>query len=331
MIKIGLCGFGYRAHFYLDIAQVTKEFEIVGIYTNDEKEKATIQAEGYLVVENINDFKSLNPLFIVNAISKKANYALTSQLLEAGFYVMQETPYATTLQEIHEKRINSHLQIAEQYNFFPTIRALKRLIIEKVIGEVTEIQISLMHDYHAYSVIRYLLDTTSEAKISGFKYLDYVARTKSRTEEFMDGVVIPTTKKHLILRYENNKRAIYDFNSEEYRSPIRNKGIHILGTRGEIINDWVYYLDVNNNPKAEQIKIERVRNQISKISFGKEILFRETCIYGFNEDTYALYNYLKQMPNFIINKEEVYPNILARSDSLASICMNSVGDGIATS
>lgn len=29
MYKIGLCGYGYRAHFYLKIAKMTKEFEIL--------------------------------------------------------------------------------------------------------------------------------------------------------------------------------------------------------------------------------------------------------------------------------------------------------------
>ncbi len=195
MYKIGLCGYGYRAHFYLKIAKMTKEFEIVGIYTNSQEEREHIILDGYKALNDIREFVDLKALFIISAVDKNEAYELSSKLLKNNLFVLQETPYATSLEDIRKVRDDSHLQIAEQYQFFPSIRAYKKIIDMNILGEVNEIRLSLMHDYHAYSVLRYLLNTTSKAKISGFKYVDKVTRTKSRKEEYYDGLIINSMKK----------------------------------------------------------------------------------------------------------------------------------------
>lgn len=324
MYKIGLCGYGYRAHFYLKIAKMTKEFEIVGIYTNSQEERKQILLDGYEALNDIREFVDLKPLFIISAVNKNEAYELSSRLLENNFYVLQETPYATNLEDIRKIRDDSHLQIAEQYQFFPTISAYKKIIDMNILGEVNEIHLSLMHDYHAYSVLRYLLNTTSKAKISGFKYIDKVTRTRTRKEEYYDGLIIDSMRKNIFIHYEDGKKAVYDFNSEEYRSPIRNRYIHILGTRGELLGNKIFYLDKGNYAKEEEIHFEKLNGQISKIGIKQQILFRDTNILGFNEDEYAIYIYLLKMVDFVLKGVEVYPNTYAKVDSIASIIMNDV-------
>ena len=50
-----------------------------------------------------------------------------------------------------------------------------------------------------------------------------------------------------------NKTAWYDFDSEQYRSPIRKNTVKGQGIRGEMIDDRIYYLDKNNKGQADQI------------------------------------------------------------------------------
>ena len=90
MYKIGLCGYGYRAHFYLKIAKMTKEFEIVGIYTNSQEERKQILLDGYEALNDIREFVDLKPLFIISAVNKNEAYELSSRLLENNFYVLSK-------------------------------------------------------------------------------------------------------------------------------------------------------------------------------------------------------------------------------------------------
>lgn len=322
MIKVGICGFGYRTGFYLRIIKKLNNFSIVGIYSPFEEEKEKIKKAGYNVINSINEFVDLKPLFIINTMSKKINFNMSIDLLNLGFYVLQETPYSIYLKDLVDTNYYK-LQIAEQYQFYPSIIAYKKLIDFNVIGEVKEIHLSLMHDYHAYSVIRYLLNVNTIPRIYGFRYCDYVARTRNRIEIFNDGLVIKKEKKHIIFKF-NDKTAIYDFNSEEYRSPIRNKYIHILGTRGEVFNDIVYYLDSNNNPKKEFININKQEEQILSITFKDLELFKSNTFYNFNEDEYAICTYLVKMCNFVKYNEIVYLNKYAIEDAIMSIKMNEV-------
>ena len=47
--------------------------------------------------------------------------------------------------------------------------------------------------------------------------------------------------------------AWYDFDSEQYRSPIRKNTLKVQGVRGELIDDCVYYLDENNEGQTGRI------------------------------------------------------------------------------
>ena len=46
-----------------------------------------------------------------------------------------------------------------------------------------------------------------------------------------------------VFEFESGKVAWYDFDSEQYRSPIRKNMIKVQGVRGELINNELYYLD----------------------------------------------------------------------------------------
>ena len=130
---------------------------------------------------------------------------------------------------------------------YPFNHQIINLVESGIIGTPVSMTISAMHDYHAASIIRRMLQVGLEdLTISGKKFMVPVTDTKTRYETLTDGQVVDKEEKHLIIEYESGKIAFYDFMSDQYRSEIRNRYLNIRGTRGEIINDKLYYLNEDN-------------------------------------------------------------------------------------
>ena len=105
-----------------------------------------------------------------------------------------------------------------------------------------------------------------------------------------------------VFEFESGKVAWYDFDSEQYRSPIRKNMIKVQGVRGELINNELYYLDENNLGRKETIvtDINKVMtgngnpnlaqvNEIKKIAFGDKILYEPVWgLRGLSEDETAI-------------------------------------------
>ena len=93
--------------------------------------------------------------------------------------------------------------------------------------------------------------------------------TRTRYEEFRDGRVAEKKRRMSLFEFENGKVALYDFDSEQYRSPIRRNTLKIQGVRGEVIDGRVYYLDGDNAGREGEL-----RRESGKISFGDRVLLQ---------------------------------------------------------
>jgi hypothetical protein len=196
--------------------------------------------------------------------------------------------------------------VAEQYFLEPTIAGIIDEIDKGTIGEPVSVTISAMHDYHAVSVIRRMLKTGLEdVCITGKSFDMKVTNTKTRYETLTDGKIVGCKEKHLILEYKSGKVAFYDFMSEQYRSPIRNRYINVRGTRGEIINDTVYYLDSDNLGTVKKIDVKRA--------------FEGT---GLSEDEIAIAKIMLRMKEYVESGTEAYPMDEALYDAYIAILMD---------
>lgn len=315
MLKVAILGYGFRAKHYLNIINKTKEFKIVLFYTINEKEKEELNDLGYEVINDLTLLKNYDVDFIINVLNKKINFKYSEELLKLGYYVLQETPYSIYLNDLNKEY--SKLMIAEQYPYFPIMHIYKKLINDNLIGEVNKIDLSLAHDYHAISIIYHLFSLVEEPQINGFKYNDYVNKTITRYEECHEENIIKSVAKHVIFTFKNNKIAIYDFNNEEYRSHIRKPYIHIYGTKGEIINDKVYFLDNNY-----QYKEENIINNVDTYYFNNELVYVKNK--DLSSDEEATYNILKELKNKVINKLNI-DNKKQILEAKISILMNELG------
>ena len=95
--------------------------------------------------------------------------------------------------------------------------------------------------------------------------------------------------------------------SDQYRSEIRNRYLNIRGTRGEIINDRLYYLNEDNIACTQNIDY---KNPYEK--------------FNLTEDESAIAAILFGMMDYINTGKEIYPMKEAVEDAYLSILMNQI-------
>lgn len=315
MIRYAVVGTGWRSEFYARIAKALPEkFQMVAwLCRNNEKMKYLNEKYDIYTTMSEDEIVKLKPDFIVCAVNKGSITEVTEYWAEKGIPVLSETPAALDVEALkHLKKCvedGSRIQIAEQYFLTPNIKRIIEEVEAGTIGEPVSVTISAMHDYHAVSVIRKLLKIGLEnVSITGKTFSTRVTNTKTRYETLTDGKVVAAEQKHFIMEYESGKTAFYDFMSEQYRSPIRNRYINVRGTRGEIINEMVYYLDKDNLHAQKELNVV---NPFEK--------------YGLNYGEAAIAELLLRMKLYVEKDIEAYPIDEALYDAYVSILMNDAG------
>ena len=315
MIRFAVIGSGWRSLFYVRIARALPDmFELTALLCRGQEKADRIQKEyGIHTTTSEDEIIASKPDFVVSAVNKSSMSDVVRYWAAKGIPVLSETPAGLdidTLKAIRQDVENgARIQVAEQYFLYPSIKALIDECKSGTIGEPVSLTISAMHDYHAASVIRRMLDTGLEdVAITGKTFFMKVTDTRTRYEVLTEGRVVEKEEKHLIMEYADGKTAFYDFMSDQYRSPIRNRYINLRGTRGEIINDTVYYLDKDNLAACKKLDITN--------PYGYA---------GLSEDEAAITGILLGMKEYVDTGKEVYPMDEALYDAYIGILMCEAG------
>ena len=241
MITFAVIGGGWRSEFYLRIAQaLPEEFTVAGVYIRREEQREYIKNK-----YKVKTFALLDELlcesfdFIVNCASYAHVTDLSVTLADKGYFVLSETPFlkAPEGEHAYEK-----IQIAEQYHQKGTYQAIKALIASGVLGEIQHVNLSIGHDYHAMSMLRFFFDDyNAPEKVFDLNVPDNMLTSHGRGGEF-EHTLRKTAQRLMVFRF-GEKVGIYDFNGEQYFSPIRRDRLLIRGTKGEISNNTVRYFD----------------------------------------------------------------------------------------
>lgn len=315
MIRFAVIGSGWRSLFYVRIARALPDmFELTALLCRGQEKADRIQKEyGIHTTTSEDEIIALKPDFVVSAVNKSSMSDVVRYWAAKGIPVLSETPAGLdidTLKAIRQDVENgARIQVAEQYFLYPSIKALIDECKSGTIGEPVSLTISAMHDYHAASVIRRMLGTGLEdVAITGKTFSMKVTDTRTRYEVLTEGRVVEKEEKHLIMEYADGKTAFYDFMSDQYRSPIRNRYINLRGTRGEIINDTVYYLDKDNLAACKKLDITN--------PYGYA---------GLSEDEAAITGILLGMKEYVDKGKEVYPMNEALYDAYMGILMCEAG------
>ena len=315
MIRFAVIGSGWRSLFYVRIARALPDmFELTALLCRGQEKADRIQKEyGIHTTTSEDEIIASKPDFVVSAVNKSSMSDVVRYWAAKGIPVLSETPAGLDIDILKAIRQDvengARIQVAEQYFLYPSIKAVIDECKSGTIGEPVSLTISAMHDYHAASVIRRMLDTGLEdVAITGKTFFMKVTDTRTRYEVLTEGRVVEKEEKHLIMEYADGKTAFYDFMSDQYRSPIRNRYINLRGTRGEIINDTVYYLDKDNLAACKKLDITN--------PYGYA---------GLSEDEAAITGILLGMKEYVDTGKEVYPMDEALYDAYIGILMCEAG------
>jgi predicted dehydrogenase len=339
MTTIAIIGAGWRAEFYIRIAQLMPErFEVIGVVARKEDVRnALAQEYGVQTFSSISQMLShKKPDYAVSSVSWDSNPGVVEELVSAGVHVLCETPPAPTVEALQKlwKAVGSSemVQVAEQYLNLPGHSSRLAITKSGVIGEVTSVELSSTHGYHAVSIMRGFLQ-------SGFE------PTTITTQQFEAPLVNPLVRDGWnsdlssqiakttisLINFGGGKSGIYNFVDNQWHNQLRHRRIVVRGSKGEIVDDAVIRLI--DGPAITSSKIERYQLgydlnldgfDTEHLSFDGQVVFKNPFVgLRFMDEEIAIAQLMVQMGDWINgNAKPPYPLNEGCQDQLISLAMD---------
>ncbi|MBS5284135.1 MAG: Gfo/Idh/MocA family oxidoreductase [Clostridiales bacterium] len=335
-LKVLVVGSGRRSLFYWRIAYAyPKYFQFLGMVCRTEEKAEKMQREyGIPALCSENRAAEMKPDVVVVAVNKASICTVAKSWLERGFAVLCETPAALNLEELEDLwRLRCEngirLQVAEQYFRYPSYEACIAIAESGKIGMPYALELSAVHDYHAFSLIRKLLGTGFEnATFFGKNYFFSVEETNSRYGEIKDGSVKKHRRTRVNIEFESGKVAFYDFDSIQYHSYIRSRHLRLQGEKGELDDGVLRWVDEKHQVHKAEIWEKRTDNGISEIRLENTKLYENPFTNPvLPQDETAIATLLFGMRKYIETGEEVYPLAEALQDAYFSILLKRAATG----
>ena len=339
MTTIAIIGAGWRAEFYIRIAQLMPErFEIIGVVARKEDVRSSLAQEyGVQTFSSISELLShKKPDYVVSSVSWDSNPSVVEELVSAGVYVLCETPPAPTLEGLQKlwAAVGSSgmVQVAEQYLSLPGHSSRLAITKSGVIGDVTSVELSSTHGYHAVSIMRGFLQsgfepTTITTRQFQAPLVDPLSRNGFNTD------LSPKNAKTTIslIDFGSGKSGVYNFVDNQWHNQLRHRRIVVRGSRGEIVDDSVIRLI--EGPAITTSRIERYQlgydlnldgYDTEHLSFDGKVVFKNPFIgLRFMDEEIAIATLMVQMADWINgNAKAPYPLNEACQDHLVSLAID---------
>ena len=249
-----IVGSGWRSLYYVRIAKaLPDQFELCAMLCRTEEKAQRLGVENDIhTTTSEEECIAMKPDLVVVVVNKASIADVAMHWMEMGFCVLSETPAALELPKL-EKLWDLHCQgkklvVNEQYRKYPVLSSIIKIAQSGLLGSNDSLNASLAHEYHGASLIRALLciDQSEQFSVTAKTYEFPVTETLTRYDSFKDGRIAMTKRTIATFEFESGKVSFYDFDGEQYRSPIRKNTMRLLGKRGEIIDDKIYFLDSSN-------------------------------------------------------------------------------------
>lgn len=300
----GIVGSGWRTMFFLRLARaLPQRLRAVGVVTRTAERAAQITAEtGVQAFLSIDELLGRErPDYVIVSTNWPTTPVVTRELVARGVPVLAETPPAPDLDGLRalwaDVGASGLVQVAEQYLLMPAHAARRAVLAAGTIGQVTSVQISSTHLYHAVSLFRGLLGV-------GFEPVEVDARafTAPLADPLRGGVWTgddtprPTRTILATLDFGDDRSALYDFTDNQWWNPLRARRIVIRGSRGEIVDDEVVRLLDPVTPVRSTLQRRETGRDLNlegrdlhHISFDGEVLYRNPYVgFGLSEDDIAV-------------------------------------------
>lgn len=255
-----IVGSGWRSLYYVRIAKALPDrFQLCAMLCRtEEKAQKMAKENGIYTTTSEEECMAMKPDFVVVVVNKASIAEVSLHWLEAGFCVLSETPAALDVKTLERLwSFRDKLVVNEQYRQYPIYSAMLKVADSGILGGKSCMNISLAHEYHGASLMRAFLDIkqSEQFSVSAKTYEFPTTETLTRHDLFLDGRVALKKRTVATFTFESGKVAFYDFDAEQYRSPIRKNTLRLQGVRGEIIDNTVHYLDDSNRGKTSDIVV----------------------------------------------------------------------------
>ncbi|MFL0410011.1 Gfo/Idh/MocA family oxidoreductase [Microbacterium paludicola] len=261
-----IVGDGYRAGL---IARVARRLEgrlrLTGIATRRPERREGLEREHGVPVWT--DAAALagevEADFVFVAVQGDRAPAVVAALAAAGRAVLVETPPApdvTGLVDLHRLvEGGSVIQVAEQYHLEPLVTAQLAVAQAGLLGEVTQADVAIAHEYHGVSVIRRALGVGFDpVTIRAMRTAAPVMWGPERAGDPVDERIAPSTRTLAWLDFDG-RLGVYDFDEQQYRSWIRTPRLQLRGSHGELRDTTVRRVRDHRTP---------VRSEITRLDAG---------------------------------------------------------------
>ncbi|MFA6480260.1 MAG: Gfo/Idh/MocA family oxidoreductase [Victivallaceae bacterium] len=248
-VEFGIVGGGWRAEFYLRIARALPErFHVDGMLVRDPAKGAALEAAwGVRTFRTMDELlKSSKAAFQLVSVHPDAAAPLSIELAARKIPVLLETPPARSADALNAfyqtLGASARIQVAEQYALQPIHAARLNLIKSGRLGDVSQAQVSVAHDYHGMSLIRRFLGINFEdAVIKGISFKSPLVEGAGRGGPPKQEKIIESSQSIATLDF-GGKLGVYDFTGNQYFAWIRSPRVLIRGGKGEISNDKISWL-----------------------------------------------------------------------------------------
>jgi len=313
-IRLGIVGGGWRARFFITAAQHLPEiFELTGVYLRNPEKAAALSAELNIpTFTSLEELAATKPEYVVVSVSRTASFDILCKVMKLGLPILCETPPVWSVEDlsrlwVEAEKHGSKFQVAEQYFARPMLAAQLKVIELGLLGDVSFAEESFCHGYHGTNMLRrYLGVGMQNCEITGKALKVPTIQTGARGGDFTpDRYVLKEATRDLVtFCFEGGKNGIYDFSGDQYHSTIRHNRIQVMGERGELIDDKVWWLTEDGLPASGE-------------------LTRKDLGIGYNLDGYCLQSIMLGERRLYWNR--YMPARLADDEIAVAYCMENMG------
>ncbi|MFX3635349.1 MAG: Gfo/Idh/MocA family protein [Candidatus Pristimantibacillus sp.] len=335
-LSIGIVGGGWRAEFYIRIAQALPNICRIQamVIRNEDKGEEIEKRWGIRTFRTIANMAAATDIdFAVVSVPRSVAPAIIAELVEHNIPALAETPPAADLQSLislHESLpVDAKVQVAEQYLFQPMHAARIALVRSGKLGKISHAQVSAAHDYHGVSLIRQLLGIKFEdAVISGQRYSAPIVEGPGRQGD-PSAERMRTSQQSIVTLRFGDKLAVYDFTGEQYFSWIRRNRMVVRGSHGEIVDQSAaYLLDYETPIYTELRRVDTGHNGNLEGYYHRGIIAGEEWVYRnpfqlarLSDDEIAIATALVKMGEYVKGGPSFYSLAEASQDHYLALMM----------
>jgi predicted dehydrogenase len=250
-VRIGIVGTGWRAEYFARIAtRLPERFDLVGVTSRTPASRERFAERWTTAAFDSLDalVRSGRPELVVVSVPVPANPEVVGTLVDLGAFVLAETPPAPTLDGLvalwDRVGATGRVHIAEQYPDLPGHAARLAVARSGAIGEVSSVQVSSTHGYHAVALMRSFLGDVGAGGVAvrATVFEAPLVDSLSRAGWTHDGEPKPARTILATLDFGDGRSSLYDFTDNQWHNRLRFRRILVRGSRGEISGDDVVRL-----------------------------------------------------------------------------------------